>query len=431
VLPSASCASDATVAPFEPGCCQTYAVLRIGLTGGIGAGKSTVAATFGELGGIVVDGDVIAREVVEPGTEGLAGLVDAFGEGILLPDGALDRPALAAIAFGDDQKRATLNGIVHPLVAHRRSELITTAQEADENPIIIEDIPLLVESQLAPMFPLVIVVHADIEERVERLIRHRGFSAEDARARIAAQADEEQRRAVADVWLDNSGSAGELVERARALWHDRIQPFAHNLHAGRPAHSEPRLVPADPSWPAQAERILARLRTACGHRAKRIDHIGSTAIPGMDAEDVIDIQVTVASIEVADDLAGGLLAAGYPRTVISQDVGKPDGRSTVGEFDRVDDDSLWAKRLYCSADPARPTNVHVRVEGWPGQQFALLFVDWLRANPQARSDYAALKRAVAVPGPADVGAYAEAKEPWFLDAYRRAWEWADTTGWRP
>ena len=104
-------------------------MLRIGLTGGIGAGKSTVSATFSDLGGIVIDGDVIAREVVEPGTPGLASLVDAFGEAILLPDGALNRPALAAIAFSDEEKRATLNGIVHPLVAHRRSELIDAADE--------------------------------------------------------------------------------------------------------------------------------------------------------------------------------------------------------------------------------------------------------------------------------------------------------------
>lgn len=102
-------------------------MLRIGLSGGIGAGKSTVSATFAECGGIVVDGDVIAREVVEPGTVGLARLVEAFGEEILLPDGALNRPALAAIAFPDDEKRATLNGIVHPLVAERRAELIASA----------------------------------------------------------------------------------------------------------------------------------------------------------------------------------------------------------------------------------------------------------------------------------------------------------------
>nr|WP_218620831.1 dephospho-CoA kinase [Mycolicibacterium hippocampi] len=402
--------------------------MRIGLTGGIGAGKSTVSATFSELGGIVVDGDVIAREVVEPGTEGLASLVEAFGDDILLPDGALNRPALAAIAFSDDEKRATLNGIVHPLVGQRRSELISAAHD---EAVIIEDIPLLVESQMAPMFPLVVIVHADEELRVQRLIEHRGFSEQDARARIAAQASEEQRRAVADVWLDNSGSAGQLVENARALWHERIQPFAHNLHTGRPAQREPRLVPSDPRWPDDAQRILARLRTACGHRASRIDHIGSTAIPGLDAKDVIDIQVTVASLEVADELADSMFGAGYVSTAIDRDVGKPDGRSTVGEFDHVADESLWRKRLYCSADPGRLTNVQVRVAGWPGQQFGLLFVDWLTANPAVRSDYLELKKRVVAAGHADTGAYAEAKEPWFLDAYRRAWEWADATGWAP
>ena len=406
-------------------------MLRIGLTGGIGAGKSTVSATFSELGGIVVDGDVIAREVVEPGTPGLASLVDAFGDEILLSDGALNRPALAAIAFSDEEKRATLNGIVHPLVAHRRSELIASAREAAANPVIIEDIPLLVESQMAPMFPLVVIVHADVDTRVKRLIEYRNFTEEDARARIAAQATEEQRRAVADVWLDNSGSAGVLVEKARALWHERIQPFAHNVEAGRPSRSEARLVPADPRWPAQAQRILARLRTACGHRAVRIDHIGSTAVAGMDAKDVIDIQITVASLEAAEELAGGLLAAGYVGTPVTGDVGKPDGRSTVAEFDHTREDGWWHKRLYKSADPGRPTNVHVRVDGWPNQQFALLFVDWLTANPAVQSEYLELKRRVAAQVHATTGAYADAKEPWFLDAYRRAWAWADSTGWRP
>lgn len=387
-----------------------------------------MSATFSELGGIVVDGDVISREVVEPGTDGLASLVEAFGDGILLPDGALNRPALAAIAFSDDEKRATLNGIVHPLVAHRRSELIAAAHE---EAVIVEDIPLLVESQMAPMFPLVVIVNADPELRVQRLIEYRKFTEEDARARIAAQATEEQRRAVADVWLDNSGSAGELVEQARALWHERIQPFAHNLQTGRPARSAPRLVAADPEWQAEAQRILARLRTACGHRASRIDHIGSTAIAGMDAKDVIDIQVSVASLEVADELTEGLYAAGYVRTAITDDVGKPDGRSTVAEFDHSDDEGLWQKRLFCSADPGRPTNVHVRVDGWPDQQFALLFVDWVAANPAVRADYLDLKRRVAAQQHTTMGAYAEAKEPWFLDAYRRAWQWADSTGWRP
>ena len=221
-------------------------MLRIGLTGGIGAGKSTVSATFSECGGIVVDGDVISREVVEPGTEGLAKLVDAFGAQILLPDGALDRPALATIAFSDEEKRQALNGIVHPLVATRRSELIAAA---GEDAVIVEDIPLLVESQMAPMFPLVIIVNADPEVRVKRLIEYRGFSEADARARIAMQATEEQRRQVADVWLDNSGSSGQLVEQARELWYQRILPFAHNLTTRTPVAGAPELVAADPTWP--------------------------------------------------------------------------------------------------------------------------------------------------------------------------------------
>jgi dephospho-CoA kinase len=404
-------------------------MLRIGLTGGIGAGKSTVSATFSENGAIIVDGDVIAREVVAPGTPGLAQLVEAFGEGILQPDGALNRPALAAIAFSDDEKRKTLNRIVHPLVGHRRSELIAAAAD---DAVIIEDIPLLVESQMASMFPLVIIVHADEEVRVQRLIEHRGFSEEDARARIKAQATEEQRRAVADVWLDNSGSAADLAEKARELWQHRILPFAHNLQERQTARPTPQLVAYDPTWPDQATRVLARLNTACGHRARRIDHIGSTAIPGLDAKDVIDVQVTVDSLETADELADALLTAGYPRiTGITADVAKPDGRSTVPDFDHVTDELLWRKHIHASADPGRPTFVHIRVDGWPNQQFALLFTDWVAANPEVREDYLALKRRVAEAGHATTLAYAEAKEPWFVDAYRRAWQWADATQWRP
>ncbi|MGU3501857.1 dephospho-CoA kinase [Mycobacterium sp. C31M] len=384
-------------------------MLRIGLTGGIGAGKSTVSSTFSDLGAIVVDGDVIAREVVEPGTEGLAKLVDAFGHDIL-QDGALNRPALAAIAFSDDEKRATLNGIVHPLVAHRRSELIAAA---GTDAVIVEDIPLLVESQMAPMFPLVIIVNADAELRVKRLIEYRNFTEEDARARIAAQATEEQRRAVADIWLDNSGSAGVLVEQARALWHERILPFAHNLKTRTPAHRQAAVVAYDPRWPDQAQRIVARLNTACGHRAVRIDHIGSTAVPGMDGKDVIDVQVTVASLDVADEVADALLTAGYPQVA-----------GITADNPHSADQSQWHKRFHASADPGRPTNVHIRAGGTANQRFALLFVDWLRANPGVQQDYLAAKRA-ALSAPD----YAAAKEPWFLDAYQRAQEWARTTGW--
>lgn len=384
-------------------------MLRIGLTGGIGAGKSTVARAFAECGGVIVDGDVIAREVVEPGTEGLAALVDHFGDEILLADGALNRPALAAKAFVDEQRRAKLNAIVHPLVAKRRAEIVAAVAQ-DE--VIVEDIPLLVESQLAPLFPLVVVVHADQNVRLRRLIEQRGMEEADARARIAAQAGEEQRRKVADVWLDNSGSEGQLVAQARDLWFQRILPFAHNLATRTPAPDPTGLVPADPQWPAQAARIRARLATHCGHRALRIDHIGSTAITAMDARDIIDLQVTVAALESADELAADLLRAGYPRVESITADRRYDGSNELGD-----------KRFHASADPGRPTHVHIRVDGDPNQRFALLFVDWLEANAGVRADYLAVKRK----RDADQAAVSR----WLAEAYPRAWAWAKDTGWSP
>ncbi|MEE2853545.1 MAG: dephospho-CoA kinase [Actinomycetota bacterium] len=404
-------------------------MLRIGLTGGIGAGKSALSSTFAQCGAVIVDGDVIAREVVRPGTEGLAALVEAFGDDILLPDGSLDRPALAAKAFRDDEARKTLNGIVHPLVGNRRSEIIASVPE---DSVVVEDIPLLVESGMAPLFPLVVIVYADVEVRLRRLVDQRGMPEDDARARIAAQASDEQRRAVADIWLDNSGSTEQLVQRAHDVWNNRILPFAHNLSAHQIARAPARLVPPDSSWPDQAQRIVNRLRTSCGHRALRVDHIGSTAVPELAAKDVIDVQITVESLAVADELVEPLLSAGYPRLEhITEDVAKDDARSTVERYDHTSDPALWLKRIHAAADPGRPTNVHIRVGGWPNQQFALLFVDWLTANPEARADYLNVKRTAERSGGGDIAGYVEAKEPWFLDAYRRAWEWADSTGWKP
>jgi dephospho-CoA kinase len=387
-------------------------MLRIGLTGGIGAGKSTVSATFSECGGIIVDGDVIAREVVEPGTDGLAQLVEAFGEDILLPDGALNRPALAAKAFVDDERRAKLNGIVHPLVGRRRQEIIDAVHD---DAVVVEDIPLLVETGMAPMFPLVVVVTAPVEVRVTRLVQQRGMDEADARARIKAQASEEQRRAIADVLLDNSGSQGELIEKARDLWYNRVLPLAHNIRTRQPVSTAPELVPYNPDWPNDAHRIMKRIQTACGSKALRVDHIGSTAVEGMDAKDVIDIQVTVASLDVADELAESLADDGYPR--------RPQITSDVPHSA---DPALWQKRLHGAADPGRPANVHIRVDGWPNQRFALMFVDWLKANLGVQQDYLTAKRAAQA-----AQDYTEAKEPWFLDAYGRAQEWAETTGWRP
>ena len=380
-------------------------MLRIGLTGWIGAGKSTVSATFADCGAVIVDGDVISREVVQPGTEGLAALVDHFGRDILAPDGALNRPALAAKAFVDEHQRARLNAIVHPLVARRRAELVAAVAE-DE--VVVEDIPLLVESGMAPLFPLVVVVHASAEVRLRRLTGRRGMAEADARARIAAQATEDQRRRVADVWLDNSGTEGQIVEAARELWSRRIRPFAHNLANGRTADDPRRPVPPDPSWPEQAERIRARLATTCGHRALRIDHVGSTAVLGLDARDIIDMQITVAGLSDADDLAADLLRAGYPRLdQITADITLDGGNVQ------------WHKRFHGSSDPGRPTHVHIRVDGSPNQRFALLFVDWLNANPGVRADYLTLKRGGADP------------QSWLREAYGRAWAWAESVGWSP
>ncbi|WP_280252501.1 dephospho-CoA kinase [Nocardia abscessus] len=400
-------------------------MLRIGLTGGMGAGKSTVARALADLGAVVIDSDLIAREVVEPGTEGLAALVAAFGSDILAADGSLDRPALAAKAFGDDAARAKLNSITHPLVGKRTAELIAAAP-ADA--IVVQDIPLLVENGLAPLMNLVLIVDVDAETRIRRLVEFRGVVESDARARISAQATDEQRRAVADVLLDNSGVPGTVEAEVRRLWAERLVPFEHNLRAGTPARrTEIRLVPADPDWPAQAQRLIARLWVACGTAASRIDHVGSTSVPGLPAKDVIDLQITVADLAAADGLRDALGAAGFPvRPEATQDNPKPTPQDPAGV-----DTALWVKRFHQNADPGRLANVHIRVEGSPGQQYALLLRDWLRADAGARAEYLAVKRegeakAAGLTGAEATSAYLEVKEPWFDAAYPRALAWRDS-----
>ena len=195
-------------------------MLRIGLTGGIGSGKSTVSALLAARGAVVVDADRIAREVLEPGTPGLAAVVDAFGSGVLAADGSLDRAALAAVVFADRDARRRLDGIVHPLVRARATEL---AGAAPPDAVVVHDVPLLVETGQASSYDLVLVVEADEETRVARLVQ-RGLTAEDARARMAAQATDDQRRAVADVVLDNSGTQEQLAEQVDRFWNERVVP---------------------------------------------------------------------------------------------------------------------------------------------------------------------------------------------------------------
>lgn len=195
-------------------------MLRIGLTGGIGSGKSTVAALLAARGARIVDADRVAREVVEPGTPGLEAVAAAFGPGVLTPDGALDRPALAAVVFADPDARRRLDGIVHPLVRARAAELVAAAPP---DAVVVQDVPLLVETGQAGSYDLVLVVEADLDTRVRRLVG-RGLSEDDARARIAAQASDGQRRAVADVVLDNSGTVEELEVQVERFWAERVAP---------------------------------------------------------------------------------------------------------------------------------------------------------------------------------------------------------------
>jgi dephospho-CoA kinase len=190
-------------------------MLTVGLTGGIGAGKSEVARLLVGCGAVLVDSDRIAREVVEPGTEGLAAVVAEFGPEVLAADGTLDRPKLGAIVFADDERRKALSAIVHPLVGRRSARL---QEEAGADAIVVHDVPLLTENGLAPLYDLVVVVDASTATRLDRLVRLRGMSEDEARARMAAQADREQRLAVADLVVDNDGPLERLEPQVRAVW---------------------------------------------------------------------------------------------------------------------------------------------------------------------------------------------------------------------
>ncbi|WP_206615743.1 dephospho-CoA kinase [Rhodococcus xishaensis] len=405
-------------------------MLRVGLTGGIGAGKSTVSKVLADLGAVIVDADLIAREVVEPGTPGLAALVEAFGADILHPDGSLDRPALAERAFGSDESRLRLNSILHPRIGERTAEIV---DGAPADGIIVQDIPLLVEGRMGPAFNLVIVVHVDEEERVRRLVELRGMTESDARARIVAQATDDQRRAAADVWLDNSGTVEEIESQVRSLFTDRLVPFERNLRNRTVVTVPPTLRAADPEWATQGERLVERLRAVCGERTIRVDHVGSTAVPGLDARDLIDVQITVPDLAAADGLNEPLAAAGFPPLAdVTRDQPKP-AYGVGGEADPA----LWDKRTHGGADPARPVRIDLRVDGWPGQRFALLLRDWLRADAQARAEFLELKRGAAAKAAVDAGdgnpavVYSDLLAPWFDLGYRRAWAWAESSGWSP
>ncbi|QRX91700.1 dephospho-CoA kinase [Streptomyces noursei] len=190
-------------------------MVKVGLTGGIGAGKSEVSRLLASYGAVIVDADKIAREVVEPGTPGLAAVVEEFGAEVLAADGTLDRPKLGALVFSDQEKLKALNAIVHPLVGARSAEL-----EASAGPdaVVVHDVPLLTENGLAPLYDLVVVVDATPQTQLERLVRLRGMAEDEVRRRMAAQATREERLAIADLVIDNDGPLEALEAQVREVW---------------------------------------------------------------------------------------------------------------------------------------------------------------------------------------------------------------------
>lgn len=206
-------------------------MFRIGLTGGIAAGKSVVAHRLGELGAVVIDHDALARDAVAPGSVGLEEVVGAFGPDVVAPDGSLDRPALGRVVFADDDARARLEAILHPEIRRLSAEREAAVGAADPRAVIVHDIPLLVESGQADRFHLLVVVHAPAELRLRRLIAERGLSEPEARARIEAQATDDERLAAADVVLDGTGDPDALRAQVDALWERVLREVAEESAA--------------------------------------------------------------------------------------------------------------------------------------------------------------------------------------------------------
>ena len=197
--------------------------MRVGLTGGVASGKSTVAAMLAELGAVVIDADALAREVVQAGRPGFERVVEEFGSDLVGADGQLDRPALGRLVFADEGARKRLEAIVHPLVFERYAELEASAPEGA---VVVHDIPLLTESGRAADFDAVIVVDAPRETQVERMTRDRGWTPEDAESRIAAQASREDRLALATYVVDNTGTLEDLRARVEEIYAELSRPTA-------------------------------------------------------------------------------------------------------------------------------------------------------------------------------------------------------------
>ena len=269
--------------------------MTMAVTGGIGAGKSTVSAVLARLGAVVVDSDRLAREVVAPGTPGLARVVDKFGPEVMAADGSLDRAALAAIVFSDAAARRRLERITHPLV---RAEFDARLAAAPADAVVVNDIPLLTEQRVAARFHLVLGVHAEPGPRLARLVA-RGLTASDAQARIAAQIDDDRRAALCDAWLPNNADEAELMESVEQVWRQRVLVMRDALLDGRAVAAR--------QWtglrPGVAERTALRFERAVGApvEVRRADDVGlAIALPApVDAE-----RLTAAGFPPDPDNAG-------------------------------------------------------------------------------------------------------------------------------
>lgn len=289
--------------------------LWIGLSGGIGSGKSTVSSALARHGAVVIDADALAREVVAPGSRGLAAVARRFGSGILTPEGALDRPGLGRIVFADPGARRALEEITHPLIAERTRELVAAAPPSS---ILVHDVPLLVELGYAPRYHLVVMVGAARETRLERLIRLRGMDRAEAEQRIDAQASDAARRAVADVWLANEGSVRELRSATQALYAERLAPYLANLEQARAVQA--RGVPGP--------QVLARL-------SARLEHVLGDDLAGPP------------DLDPGTDSLLLMLTAGTPPSAVAD-------RLTEAGFPQV------AEGQHAAADPGRPVLLTVR-----------------------------------------------------------------------
>lgn len=344
--------------------------MLIGLSGGIGSGKSTVARHLHALGAAVIDADQIAREVVAPDSPGLAAVAAAFGNQIL-SDGALDREALGRIVFSDPAARRQLESITHPLIAQRTRQLVA---ECGNDAIVVHEIPLLVELHREADYHLTVIVQTSEQVRADRLVQTRGMSRADALARIAAQATDDARRAAADVLLPNESTESDLLSAVDELWASRIVPFADLLSARRAAaRRAPWLTPVSAQLVADAARLAARVASVT---AADVRPAGPAAVGDDPAPDVPEVRALVEKCDQA--LADALTDKGFPPTEPIR---------------------AWGFAAGC-CDPLRPARIHVRCGAESDAAFESL-LDEAAAAPVAGWDFSWF-----------AGRASEARPPW-------------------